>query len=129
MVGMNADALFRVSVGLMHFFERVGAAIVELTSFVSAEPPMDANGKVRSCYVSARGNGCTSNLCLSVLLTLCRAVALWYVPMLCTGNQMSVEEYKAMRRLKLLRWLVGFSVVFVVRGLYMAACSAHVDLQ
>ncbi len=44
MLGMNADALFRVSAGLLHFLERVGAAMFELQSFLSAQPPMDAQG-------------------------------------------------------------------------------------
>ena len=50
MIGMNADALFRVSSGLLHFFERVGAAIFELSSFISATPPVDANG---ACFSSS----------------------------------------------------------------------------
>lgn len=41
---MNADALFRVFGGLLHFFEQVGFAIGELVGFISAQPPVDANG-------------------------------------------------------------------------------------
>jgi hypothetical protein len=44
MLGMNADALFRVFGGLLHFFEQVGFAIGELVGFISAQPPVDANG-------------------------------------------------------------------------------------
>ena len=50
MLGMNADALFRVSSGLLHFFERVGAAIFELSSFISAQPPVDANGACDNAF-------------------------------------------------------------------------------
>jgi hypothetical protein len=36
-------------------------------------------------------------------------------PLVLAGNQMPLEEYRRLRKLKLLRWAVGFVVVVLVR--------------